>query len=718
VGTEYESAFAMPLDGVGWSREFERLPGEMPWADALNAVLSHPQRWFLIVRDGGVYHYVFSSQELLTVLGGLRCGTVMALEAALDLHEEGASQQVRAGETLAAAEHRPGTPRSRARFVEVDDIGQAVAVGGPDVTAPRSARGPRSEPPMAMPVPTQPPPSAEPSVSAPAGAAFEDAFGLEPSARPPEARRPRDAEDEGTTPVRHPSIESEGAVRAGERVQLLIDLQRAPSPATQGGALQLGALAPDWETMALGVTLVASGITFDPPAKGEVTIRRNQASVAARIAGTVDAALKPGDAIEVHAQFWQGRRSCGSAVRVLTVAAADQAAGASAAVAAPATAPPAAGEVAIATPQGTAGSIAVDPKAAEPDLTIYITVADPAQPGRMHWLMSLPDFDQRPPKLSGEINLGQDPRAEAAALFKEFAKLPRGQHRERIEGFGQRLWKRAPPEFHAAYWALVDHYKPSLTIQVVSDDPHLPWELMVPTRPGETHPPLALRHAVARWIGAYQGWLRNRLPAGEMVVMAPRYSTLGTKLSKAEATARQVLDNAEASRAYRARACPGTRGELLALLEHPPEPTVAMLYFTGHGLFNEAMPSASALKLEQGASLAADEIDRDAVSLGARDGTVVFFNACEVGATGGAIGEVGGWAGALAARRFRAFIAPLWAIDEEDASVATLQLIERMLVRREPIGEALRSLRAQHGATSPTFYSYILYGDVTARFSV
>ena len=100
--------------------------------------------------------------------------------------------------------------------------------------------------------------------------------------------------------------------------------------------------------------------------------------------------------------------------------------------------------------------------------------------------------------------------------------------------------KRAPAEFRDAYWALVDHYQRPLTIQFTSDDPHLPWELMRPTRQGELHPPLALKHAVARWIGAYQGWLRNRLPQGDLMVVAPRYGA-NLQLQKAQETALSVV---------------------------------------------------------------------------------------------------------------------------------------------------------------------------------
>lgn len=39
----------------------------------------------------------------------------------------------------------------------------------------------------------------------------------------------------------------------------------------------------------------------------------------------------------------------------------------------------------------------------------------------------------------------------------------------------------------------------------------------------------------------------------------------------------------------------------------------------------------------------------------------------------------------------------------------------RIVTDRVPLGAALRDLRRQHGGVSPTFYSYLLYGDVTAR---
>lgn len=659
-------AVAVAVAGMQWSKDFEVLDGHMPAADAMQQVLASPKGWFVVRRHGGLHHYVFAREELLRVLRANAPG-VDALGEVLDLHEEDSSRVMRPGDFAVSAQPRHAALPSVFRYVELDGGGAPQAVAGRGITAaPPLRRGRRRGGTL----------GAWPPAPLPSGAPAPAAVALD---------------DEGTTPVRYPSLELAGAIAPGAPVTLVIDLLRQATAHTAGGALAIGEQAANWETLDLGVTAVSAAIDFAQGGRGKLTIRRNKGSVKAQLQGTSLATLAAGDRAEVHAQFWDGTRCCGMAQRSFEV------------VASP-------GAVPQAAQPPTVGRMAADPAAKKPDLTVYITMLDRSAPGKLHWRLVTEPFDDLPARLDGMIDLGREPGREAAELFKEFANLPRGDHQRRIEAFGERLWKRAPEAFRDTYWALVDHYKRPLTIQFTSDDPYLPWELMRPSRRGEMHPPLALGHAVARWIGAYQGWLRNQLPAGDLVVVAPRYSTASLRLSLAEETAQAIVDG------YGARALPGTRAAMLELLEQPPEGTVSLLYFTGHGLFNDAAAAASAIKLENRESLAADEVGREAVLLGERHGTVVFFNACEVGATAGSIGDVGGWADALLGRRFRAFIAPLWAIDEDDAAQATKTLIEKIVRQHQPMGEALRELREEFGAVSPTFYSYLLFGDVTAHF--
>jgi hypothetical protein len=439
----------------------------------------------------------------------------------------------------------------------------------------------------------------------------------------------------------------------------------------------------------LDVTVVSTDICFADNGKSKVTIRRNQPSLPARIKGVVHHDLVDGNEIEVKAQFWDGTRYCGAGRRRFQ------------------TMETAASAMVTASPL-TQGRVEVDPDAEKTDLSVYITPLPGGSGGLLLWRMVTPRFDGLPLQLHDTIDLGNHAAAEAATIFKQFATLERGKHCARIEGFGEKLWERAPTKFHEVYWALHDHYKRPLTIQFISGEPHLPWELMRPYRGKEAHEPLALRHAVARWIEDYDGTPRNRLLAGRLVTIAPHYKSAKYQLSLAEVTAAKLVQQ------FRAERVAGTLTATTQLFEQPPDEPVALLYFTGHGLFNENSADASAIKLEDG-NLAVDEVRRREVKLGERYGTVVFFNACEVGATASVLGAIGGWADAFASRKFRAFIAPLWAIDEVDASKATLELMTRIVTDRMPLGAALRDLRAAYGHVSPTFYSYLLYGDVTAR---
>lgn len=702
---------------IRWSTDFFVIEGERTAVDALTRIDACTARWIVIVRGNGGHRYVFRRDELfarlrLTTISYDPASSATLVEV-LDLHETQSSASVSDSAQLAPPDlsWRQGeTSPSVLRYVEVEPQGvQVLAVGGADVDPPQQTRAMPPRPPR-PPMPGAPA-DAEP---APSGADFSDrrdasrSFSLPRSAPPAVVREFPDiaagvgtpgksllpAADEGKTPVRYPSIECETPLAAGAAMCLCIDLLRDEAPATSGGALALGEQAADWRTLELGVTVVSSAIDFDKSGRGKLTIRRNADSIAAHITGVVLADVAAGTEIEVHAQFWDRTRCCGSAVRRLVIA----------------------GDAAAVEPAATSGQrqpvpcgeLRVEPLAQAPDLTVFISLFDPTAPGRMHWRMVTEAFDGLPPKLDGIIDLGQDPAAEAAAMFKQFANLERGKHRARIEGFGERLWDRAPAAFRDVYWALNDHHQRPLTIQFVSDDPHLPWELLRPFRAGETHPPLALRHAVARWIGRWHGYMRNSLSAGRLVTVAPKYKSASMQLSLAESTAASLVSQ------LGAEALEGTLKCLQALLETPTGKPIALLYFTGHGAFSADAVSASAIKLQDG-NMTVDEVARREVTLGERDGTLVFFNACEVGATGNALGSVGGWADAFLSRHFRAFIAPLWAIDEEDAAQVTQELMRRIVTDRAPVGAALRDLRAKYGDVSPTFYSYLLYGDVTAR---
>jgi hypothetical protein len=325
-------------------------------------------------------------------------------------------------------------------------------------------------------------------------------------------------------------------------------------------------------------------------------------------------------------------------------------------------------------------------------------------------------FDGLPGRLYDSVHLGASAEAYTRALFAQCTALEPGQHLAALEGIGEQLWERTPECFRKAYWAMRDRLARPFTIQFITDDPFVPWELMRPVdADGDRFcDVLALEHPVARWIASHEGELRGRLPAGRMVTVAPRYRA-PDDLPEAQAEADRLADR------YRAVRIPGTRTAVTRLLHEgldgeggsAGEP-VAVLHFAGHGEFAEQAADASRILLEDG-PLTVVEVGNQRVRLGARHRTLVIFNACEVGSTGGVLGAVGGWAEAFSRRRFGGFLAPLWPVFDEDAAVVVDEVLEAVLGRGEAVATALWQVRAKYGAESPTFFAYLYFGDVMAR---
>lgn len=710
------------LGKVGWSTLLIVIDGAMAFEDALARIKS-ARGWVVISRAQGSYLYAFRFDELWSapLVQAARNNPAARrtpIENVLALQEELQSTKTsdRANVPAIDLSWRPHASASSIdRYVEVGPgnvpraVGTIVLAGGGGTRGgvvrgvrPAPAGAAASPPPEAVDfgVTAAAPPPEVPPASAPAPPpAPSQARGTR--AEPPPVRPP--LEDEGRTPVRHPSIEIDQPLTPARDVVVTLDLLREAVAHTQGGPVSIGEQAADWQTVDLTVHLQCAVLEFPSGSQAVVTINRNAASAPAQVKARVRADAAVGSAA-VIATFFAGARFCGSAVRMFDVGVASTAT-AAAPVLSP-TMPPG-------MPADRIGAVAVEPRALQPDLTVHISKVDRNKPALLRWLLVTERVDGLPPKLEEDVELERDPAAQASALFKEFAVLERGKHTERIEGFGSRLWTMTPAVFRKVYWVLWDRLKRPLAIQFISDEPHMPWELMRPVREDESeiHPPLALKHDVARWIKRWDGYMRNRLPAGRLCTIAPKYASVSRALKRAQIESDKLVSE------FAARREEGTRTAVLGLLQTAPPEPLAILHFAGHGTFAPEAATHSNIKLEDG-DLTASEVERPEVSLGRACRTLVFFNACEVGAAGAVFGEVGGWADAFLGRQFGGFIAPLWSVDDQDAGVVAVELLERILKQGEPIGAALRAVRQAHGTTSPTFYSYLYYGDVTARIAV
>jgi CHAT domain len=287
---------------------------------------------------------------------------------------------------------------------------------------------------------------------------------------------------------------------------------------------------------------------------------------------------------------------------------------------------------------------------------------------------------------------------------------------ERAEGFGELLYEKyAPDVFKSAFWALVDkrgkHFR---TIQVYSDNPQIPWELMKPVRKGSAEQSfLGVDYSIARWHVTDDGIQRDRPPGTEtvqkMVVIAPHYT--GARTLDAEASEIQGLAQLNGYSAVN-----GNMNALRVLFHDPPQ---GIVHFAGHG---ELSPTDGdfAILLEDG------ELDtttwRGMVKSDPSKHPFFFFNACDVGQAKHTGNFVDGWAPAVLDAGASGYIGALFPVNDQVAakfSVLFYQLLQQqMQAGPADVSEILERTRRQiyQSTGNPTALAYVLYGDTNLRF--
>lgn len=358
-------------------------------------------------------------------------------------------------------------------------------------------------------------------------------------------------------------------------------------------------------------------------------------------------------------------------------------------------------------------ALAIVPGGQPPDLSVLIHRTQ-ADGGRLVWTL-VPATAHRAHvrRACAETSLEGDPAAYVRRLFRDAAGSGLGAHVSLLHGIGERLWEKAPPELHDAYWAMRDALGDGFTIQFLTDEPYIPWELMRPVKDGDLTRLLAETHPVARGFLKHPDRLHPVLPIyGDILTMAPDYTKRKPPAPPLVAAGEEsVMLQAK----FRARPiAPAFARRIIEVLADRDRTPVRILHFAGHGQC-DSQAEYSRLACED-TDITVAQVRRQETKLGELYHTFVILNACEVGATGDVLGEVGGWADAFAYRNFSGFIAPLWAVFDDHAKLAMQTFFEAILVNGKPVGEALRDVRASYGEYSPTFLSYVYYGDVNARF--
>ncbi|WNG34028.1 CHAT domain-containing protein [Archangium violaceum] len=532
---------------------------------------------------------------------------------------------------------------------------------------------------------------------------------------PPEPIAAPAVRDEGQRITRYPSVEPVVPARPGQALPLTVDLALTEvGSTTESAGVTVSGLPPDWTELPIKVRLLCSEMTFRAGADtGVVLVQRNAESIPATLTGTVN----PGASGEltVVATFEYGGRFCGAARRRIPIESAGAgSAGPSSSSRSPTMPPlPGTGSASAGAQDEGKGTFVLEAGAEKPHLTVQIHRLDRGNPRRLYWMLHVAvPCEGLPARLSGDLDLGSDPAAFFQSVAATARELRSGEHYNWFLGLGKLLYQRTPNAFRETFRALRKQYGPGFPIQFITDDPHVPWELMAPTDVPDAEL-LCMDHPVARWLLDYQTSLTTRLTHGDILTIAPDYQFHPhlAPLPQAQAESLQL------ARRFRAVRVAGRRQPVLSLLGGGYGRPVGLVHFAGHGKYsanNEVSPSC--VYLEDG-ELRTLEVRNSMTMLGQRSRPLVIFNACEVGTATDMLGGIGGWAETFVSEQFSGFIAPLWPVQDAHARNAVEQLVTDLKENHLTVGEALRRLRQSEAKTSPTYLSYVFVGDVMASFA-
>jgi uncharacterized caspase-like protein len=328
----------------------------------------------------------------------------------------------------------------------------------------------------------------------------------------------------------------------------------------------------------------------------------------------------------------------------------------------------------------------------------------------------------------GEINTPPSIVGWLEEFYREFRNLSsRGGHsadapdedsREarigRLRAFGEELYRRAaPPVLKAALAELLDNPQVELrTVQIYSNNPVIPWELMrAPKESGGSTDFFGITFALARWHEDDEPRMILRPPQDqridEVVAVAPAYRG-GQSLG---AQSREI-DEIQALLAT--RRVSGKRSDFMSLVRNPPR---GVIHFAGHGEIagRSAVERRFAIQLEDGAF---DVMDWRGVAGGQnRERALFFFNACDIGQAESVAGAVEGWAPAVLARGAAGYIGGLWPLKDDPAARFAVAFYRAVAKRLAENGEAsvagaLSDARKLFYETAdPTYLGYAFYGD-------
>jgi hypothetical protein len=364
------------------------------------------------------------------------------------------------------------------------------------------------------------------------------------------------------------------------------------------------------------------------------------------------------------------------------------------------------------------------------DLTVIITSAAINDGRQFFCTVRSPLLEKYQTGVTGPWNLPQTAEEIVYSYMERFTAdaITSSMLLAELQGAGRQLFDAAPEVFRQALWDFIDAGAGLRTIAIVTQEPYMPWELMIPYRRKggqlQKRDALGTDFLIGRWLSAAGVSPKPRIPLIDSFVVAPTYAP---PLSFALAEAAIVVDSfageiiAPADFDHITRKLGGQGKTLIHIVCHGEDEETQADLVRNTNPNRRVRNRAQIIRLENGTTLNSTQIlglgDLEAVFQEKRP--LVFINACEIGRSTPALVGVGGFAKSFIDLGASAVIAPLWSVKDSFAHEVAKTFYGRLKTEREiPFAEILRDIRRKAykpGHAEDTYAAYCFYGDPAAR---
>ncbi|MBA1144947.1 caspase family protein [Mesorhizobium neociceri] len=569
-----------------------------------------------------------------------------------------------------------------------------------------------------------------------------------PSGGSPALQHP---ETDAVEVVRHPTIDAPDEIVAGETVTVSIALteeqltpevkvKAAPgSSVTEDGALAM-AMPAGAEQWPIDIDLFASGFDLTDGGKWSrhTTLYRQGDSDFVRFDVKARPITKDSKPAQFIARIYSAGRFLGSASRSVTVRRTAPVEAAAPSATAERSAAPAMLMLAAAPPQpAVSGDITLGGTGNDdvPDLDVTILYDDPSGLGSGQIIIHSPhlagpvtDTFSTPPEMAawldseyrrllqlglslrGAVSLQQPAASSDPDAQKRFVTLA-------AEGFGDALYRDyVPKAFKDVFWSLRGQGELH-SIQITSNSPTLPWELIRPrSADGSTADGfLGMGYRLARWAprstASQVDNPLDRMTFTGVAAVAPSYvDNQSLRFQQDEIAALSKLAG------YRR-----FDGDFISFEKLVGEVSTGFIHFSGHGEVNQPSSGRPVFAID----LVDQSLDPDTwraliAAAHGKGNPFYFFNACDTGRSQMLGGFVQGWGPAVLAGGASGFIGGMWPLTDRAAAAFSTDFYGGISTRIKDgpvyLAEILQNVRREFYQTGdPTYLAYTFYGNANLQ---